>query len=386
MKQDELKSLLEPILPPGWQISKAYHLSELWAGYGHIFRINVKHDSGSKHSDSTFIVKAIRPPCSASKTGKYDEAHARKMLSYKVEANFYRDFGNTLASQSSKCHVPRLFASSSAEGGEEGQTLILEDLAIRYPILAEKRGTLSDGQITKALEWLATFHARSWNIESTSPFPTSQFCPPPSTAVKQWKGKGLWQQGGYHYLATRMSELHSIDPNLDSWGQLGLHSNSVLPTAIDWCLNNPPDRTRLSLIHGDVKAANMAFSRDTEKMAMYDFQYVGKGLGVQDLAKFLTTSIPSRHLNSSNGEQDLLRTYHAHLLKNLPKGATYEWQDLMSDWELALVSWVRFLAGWSGGFWGNVDWLTQRVEGLLRNKDWVDNVRNRWLAAMQAQK
>lgn len=204
--------------------------------------------------------------------------------------------------------------------------------------------------------------------------------------VKVWKGKGLWKQGGYHYLATRMSELHSIDARLDSWGQLGLHADSDLPTAVDWCLNNPSDRTHLSLIHGDVKAENMAFSRDGKQMAMYDFQYVGIGLGVQDLAKFLTTSIPSRHLNSASAEEDLLKTYHAFLLNNLPEDAEYEWENLIQDWELALVSWVRFLAGWSGGFWGNVDWLTQRVEGLLRDKDWVQKVRGRWLTAMQAQK
>ncbi|KAJ1022300.1 hypothetical protein NDA13_005211 [Ustilago tritici] len=401
MEQDELHSLLNPLLPPGWQIIQATHLSELWAGYGHIFRIHIKHDCTSQHSDRSFIVKTIRPsyPSSSSssfsssssssscfsKGGEYDEGHARKMLSYQVEANFYRDFAHTLWSSSSLCHMPQLFAYSPAESGR-GQTLILEDLAIRYPILAEKRATLSEGQVKTALEWLATFHAHSCNIESASPLPTSSFCPPPSEAVKGWKGRGLWQQGGYSYLSTRLSELESISPLNSPWGRLGLHSASTLPVAIDWCLRNPPNRTHLSLVHGDVKAANMAFSHDAAKLAMYDFQYVGVGLGVQDLAKFLTTSIPARLLNSREQEEKLLKTYHDFLRNSLPEEAEYDWEDLMRDWELALVAWLTFLAGWSRGFWGNVEWLTQRVEQLLSDQVWVENVRSRWVSAMQAQK
>lgn len=332
--------------------------------------------------DKTYIVKTIRPP---RQKGGYDEGHARKMLSYQVEANFYRNYADKVTSED--CCVPRLLAASSLDGGarseQVGQTLVLEDLSIRFPVLTEKRGTLNDAQVSKSLEWLAHFHASSWNIESCS---TSDFCPPPSVAIKSaWNGSGLWQQGGYHYLATRQFELASIDPHTDPWGQLGLHTASDLPLAIDWCLNNPADRSRLSLIHGDVKAANMAFSRNTSKMAMYDFQYVGIGLGVQDLAKFLTTSIPSRYLNSADGERQLLKTYHSFLLKRLPKDAKYEFEELVKDWELALVSWVRFLAGWSGGFWGNVDWLQDRVEALLRDPEWVEGVRERWKTARQTQ-
>ena len=382
MRQDELTALVTPLLPAGCRITRSTHLSELWAGYGHIYRIHVSHppsSSGEAH-DGTYIVKTIRPP--AQKRG-YDEGHARKMLSYQVEANFYRDFAQALAREDAGCCIPKLFASSSRQESQ-GQTLVLEDLSIRFPVLTERRGTLSDAQVNKSLEWLASFHAASWNIASSQD--VTSFCPPPSTAIEAWAGKGLWQQGGYHYLATRMDELESIDARHDPWGQLGLHASSDLPAAVDWCLNNPPDRTRLSLIHGDVKAANMAFSRDTSHMAMYDFQYVGLGLGVQDLAKFLTTSIPSRYLNSADGEQQLLKTYHAALVQRLPRGYAYEMDELMRDWELALVSWVRFLAGWSGGFWGNVTWLQGRVEGLLRDEQWVKGVKDRWKAGTQDQR
>jgi hypothetical protein len=367
MQRDELESLLESLLP-GTRISRSTHLSELWAGYGHIYRLTL---SPSPSRDATCIVKTICPPPSA--RDEQDEGHIRKMLSYRIEANFYRDFSARLVSPDDGCHIPTLHAASSSD--HEAQTLVLEDLAIRFPVLAERRGTLNDAQLNKALQWLASFHARSWNTQSDS------FCPPPLQA-ETWSGRGLWQQGGYHYLATRRDELSNIDAR-SRWGQLGLHAHSDLPTVVDWCLNNPTDRSRLCLIHGDVKAANMAFSRDTRHMAMYDFQYVGVGLGVQDLAKFLTTSIPSHHL-ANRGEEALLRTYHRALLDRLPKGAQYDFDDFMHDWQLALVAWVRFLAGWSGGFWGNVDWLTSRVEAILTDPDWLHTVRQRYQAHTQS--
>lgn len=389
-QNDDLRTFLSPLLPAGCSITRSTHLSELWAGYGHIYRIHISSPSSSSSPDDvTYIVKTICPPPTTS-SQEYDEGHVRKMLSYRVEANFYRDYAAHLTRDQAGCCIPKLFPSSSSSPAEKqqedrGQVLIMEDLSLRFPVLTEKRGTLSDKQVSKSLEWLASFHAASWGIESSSKFVKEGFCPSPSEGVKTWGGKGLWQQGGYHYLSTRMEELSSIDPQHDLWGQLGLHYSSDLPFAIEWCLNNPLNRTRLSLIHGDVKAANMAFSRDATQMAMYDFQYVGLGLGVQDLAKFLTTSIPRHHLCDTGREEKLLTTYHGFLVERLPKGAEYEFQELMRDWELALVSWVRFLAGWSGGFWGNVDWLQGRVEALLKDQDWVEGVRERWKSGTQAQ-
>ncbi|GAC96006.1 hypothetical protein PHSY_003585 [Pseudozyma hubeiensis SY62] len=301
------------------------------------------------------------------------------MLSYRVEGNFYRHFAHTVATEG--LSVPALFASAD-DAGEEGELLILEDISIRFPVLTERRGTLDSAQIRKSLEWLANFHARSWNITRRPDL--HSFCPEPALAA-DWLGSGLWKQGGYHYLSTRREELASIS-RTSRWGSLGLHADSDLPTAVDWCLNNPPTPSSLSLIHGDVKSANMAFNPTSTCMAMYDFQYVGMGLGVQDLAKFLTTSIPPHHLTSRDGEESLLKTYHNFLSQNLPHGAEYSFDQLKQDWELALVSWTRFLAGWSGGFWGNVDWLQHRVERLLRDQKWVESVLKRWKTATQLEK
>ncbi|EST09375.1 Protein of unknown function DUF227 [Kalmanozyma brasiliensis GHG001] len=381
-RQSDVKERVEPLLAKGTTITKVDHLAKLWKGYGSISRIHLD-TSKCKEADlnQTYIVKMVKTQ--KEQDLAYDEDHARKVLSYSVEANFYRGF--QVNNRVDQLFIPDYFAVDVLETKDFLHiVLVLEDLDVLFPVMTEKRETLNDAQVTKALDWLANFHASSWSslgalgIDALGKL--ESFCPTPRNAIDiAWRGDGLWKQGGYHYLSTRMKELESIKLN-SRWGKLGLHADSELPFAVDWCLNNPTDRNRISLVHGDVKAANMAFDgEDADSMVMYDFQYVGLGLGVQDLAKFLTTSIPESYLDSPDGEQKLLKQYHTFLLaKESEVAVKYEYDALMKDWELALVNWVRFLAGWSGGFWGNVDWLQNRVEGLLKDKEWVDGVVKRW--------
>ena len=383
-----IRKALSSLLGEGEEVVRADHLSDLWAGYGHIYRIHIEDASRSRRF--TRILKSITPPI-PSQDDDPDEGHKRKVLSYRIESNFYRNFSKKLRHEDKglddQANVPRMYGSVLVPNGDgnssgELQVLLLEDLSINFPILTERRGRLDHDQVVKAIGWLAKFHAAFWNVEDHRDLPIQDWCPSPIEAWKdRWMGEGLWQQGGYSYLSTRTSELESIHPEHDEWGALGLHANSELPEALDWWLNQPEDRSRLSLIHGDVKAANMAFSQSKAcnlAMAMYDFQYVGKGLGVQDLAKFLTTSIPAHYLAEKGGEEQLLRLYHDELVQSLPQGHRYPFDELMQDWEVALVSWVRFLAGWSGGFWGNVDWLQDRARGLLVNPAWRDKIILRW--------
>lgn len=90
----------------------------------------------------------------------------------------------------------------------------------------------------------------------------------------------------------------------------------------------------------------MAFSDKDDQVAFYDFQYVGRGLGVQDLSKFLTTSV-EEDLLDDNGEVDLLKEYHEAFLKALIKRGDFEeeevaevypFEQFLEDWKLAIVS------------------------------------------------
>ncbi|KAJ3559117.1 hypothetical protein NPX13_g9584 [Xylaria arbuscula] len=137
----------------------------------------------------------------------------------------------------------------------------------------------------------------------------------------------------------------------------------------------PRGREHESLIHGDVKSENLFTTHSGTEVAFYDFQYVGLGYGVCDLAKLFTCSVPldmlteddqSAELPMGAGERSLLERYRANMLAGTDK--TYDWDTFVRHWETALVDWLRFQASW--GFWGNTEWLEARVRSILKDDDW----------------
>jgi len=121
-----------------------------------------------------------------------------------------------------------------------------------------------------------------------------------------------------------------------------------------------------------------------EEVAFYDFQYVGLGLGVCDLAKLFTCSVPldmliedknaPLELGLQEGEKALLERYLKRLTNVSGKG--YDWDIFIMHWETALVDWLRFQASW--GFWGNTSWLKARVRRILKDPNWRQKVVGNW--------
>lgn len=96
--------------------------------------------------------------------------------------------------------------------------------------------------------------------------------------------------------------------------------------------------------------------------ALYDFQYVGLGLGVLDLIYFLGTSVESNLLSTQDSETELLNFYHSQLLEKTSEPHIYPYDTFLRHWELAIVDWYRFMAGW--GFWGNDGWVERRAREI----------------------
>ena len=127
-----------------------------------------------------------------------------------------------------------------------------------------------------------------------------------------------------------------------------------------------------------MKSENLFTSQDGKKVAFYDFQYIGYGLGVCDLAKLFTCSVPLNMLESGNGEELGMSDGERRLLERYVKGVEetsgkkYDFDVLVRHWETALVDWLRFQASW--GFWGNTEWLEGRVRRIVNDNEWL-----RWL-------
>ncbi|CAD6893463.1 unnamed protein product [Tilletia controversa] len=413
-----LKSAPADSLVAGAQIVSVAETAELWAGYGSICTVVLKlklklKDQNEQEGQRRFILKVIIPPrTELDSDGKPDEGHLRKLLSYRVEANFYGSRMTRSLQASLVCgpHAsistlhsaldapvpgsPRDDGSDSRNEAASVQAILLDDIRdIGFPRLAEEmRGTLDQDQTLAALRWLAHFHAHFAGYLPNSQDGRAEGdhgeCPPPlkawssSSSSSRWKGNGVWQMGGY---------------NNSLWARLGLKGD--LAHAIDWALSaegshcGPAGQT---LIHGDVKSANLAFSDDGRCAAAYDFQFVGRGVGVTDLAKFLTTSISSSAMDSQ-GERTLLRYYHDHFISAvqaepaplwaqaddtgfLPESrraaSAYSFDDFLIHWDLAILSWQRFQAGW--GAWGNVQWTQRRAKEILERPGWSAALVLRW--------
>ncbi|ORY17868.1 kinase-like domain-containing protein [Clohesyomyces aquaticus] len=366
----------------GLQLQSLKVLQSLWAGYGFICQVTASPIGLAQ----SYILKLITPPPAKAN----DEGHIRKILSYQVEQYFYSHLAPHMPPS---IPVAQCLASINHHhpNGTSTTAMLLADLKQQYPIAGEKREALSPTQVHTSLDWLASFHGFWWprmkNMDRKA------LVRPPLEEVKmQRKNQDemtVWLNGGYTYLATRRSEFNLLvkdndaewNESLTEWEEGDISLSEMVaavlaPKPQGW---GPTDDYQ-TLIHGDVKSENLFTSVAGDKVAFYDFQYVGLGLGVCDLAKLFTCSVPlsmlysgdhvPRELPMQQGEKDLLERYLDLLKKTGQK--SYDWEIFVRHWETALVDWLRFQASW--GFWGNTEWLEARVRSILRDVEWKSGI------------
>jgi hypothetical protein len=284
---------------------KLQTVQSLWSGYGDISRYV------SPRLNTTFIVKHISPPIEQVHPRGWNTqtSHQRKLHSYQVETNFYRYYASLC---DDNCVVPKLLAEFSEN---QQQILVLQDLDHAGFSLRKDQASIADVKL--GIKWLAFFHAR--------------FLQQPSS--------DLWPVGTYWYLATRQDELKVM--------QAGKLKDAA--QALDSALNNACFQT---LVHGDAKLANFCFpdNNSANRIAAVDFQYVGQGVGVKDLAYFLGACLNQDDLFKY--EQSLLDEYFSQLkqafchyqLKWDITSIQHEWRRL---YPLVWADFYRFLLGWS---------------------------------------
>jgi hypothetical protein len=295
-------------------------IQNLWSGYGKIVRCGLR--GSDLHS---VIVKHVHWPDSTHHPRGWnsDLSHERKVKSYQVETAFYHQWASRC---SDECRIPHCLALETH--GDE-VFMVLEDLDAAG--FAGRRGQVSNREIKACLAWLAHFHATFMGEKPTD----------------------LWNIGTYWHLATRPDELNDLtDQKLK-------HSAA----AIDQKLNESPFQT---FVHGDAKLANFCFSADGKSVAAVDFQYVGGGCGMKDVAYFISSCLNEDE--SEQQEKTLLDFYFETLEEALRhRGKELDFQALEKNWRaLYPVAWTdfyRFLQGWSPGHWK----IHRYSERLARN-------------------
>lgn len=277
-------------------------IQSLWSGYGKISRYQLVNSPFS-----TVVVKCIALGESRGHPRGWNTSysHRRKVKSYEIETYWYEKWSQDCTNN---CKIPQ-FIGSFSKG--QNQWIIMEDLNAHFPL---RKYQLTFSEVRNCLEWLANFHA---------------------TFLGQ-KPVGLWEVGTYWHLGTRPDEFEEIE-------QQELKSKAHL---IDERLNRCKYQT---IVHGDAKLANFCFSENGKKVAAVDFQYVGGGCGMKDIAYFLGSCLSSEECESF--EKELLDVYFSALQKAL-KSSTLEidFKELENEWRqlypVACVDFVRFLLGW----------------------------------------
>ncbi|MBT6177161.1 MAG: DUF1679 domain-containing protein [Deltaproteobacteria bacterium] len=276
-------------------------IQPLWNNYGTLSRVYLQ--AGNYPS---VIVKHIQIPEEAGHPKGFtgDISKERKIRSYQVETHWYLHQNNNLTG-----HAATPKCLDAFDDGHE-LFILLEDLGTRG--FVDALYSTSWDEITVVLHWLADFHAR---LMGTS-------------------AEGLWPTGTYWHLATRPEELSNIAGSR-------LHRFASLIDA----------RLRCSLfqtlVHGDAKLANFLFSADHTQVAGVDFQYVGRGCAMKDVAYFIGSCLSGS--DCERQESKVLDIYFTRLRSRLP--AHLDAEALEAEWRalypLAWADFERFMTGWS---------------------------------------
>jgi len=304
----------------------------LWSGYGKIARYELIdgvvpgwHVPGSNLL-TRVIAKHVRIPEAADHPRGWntDQSRQRKIKSYEVEVAWYAKWSHKCPET---CRIPRYLVHFTR--GQE-TLLLLEDLdASGYPL---RKTSITLDEFDACVVWLAHFHA----------------------AFLYQVPDGLWKKGTYWHLETRFDELEALEDS----------ALKQAAKAIDQALSASPFQT---FVHGDAKLANFCFS-ETGQVAAVDFQYVGCGCGMKDLAYFVGSCFDSEEC--FRYEEHVLQVYFESL-KNALRGESIEvdTQALESDWRhlypYAWADFQRFLKGWSPGHWKLGDYSHQMTSYVL---------------------
>ena len=301
-------------------VAEVQMIQSLWSGCGQVARVRLAD------RNEPVVIKHVKMPevIEHPRGWNTDRSAQRKARSYAVETHWYEVWSDRCASA---CRVPGFLGQ--ARWGDE-RLLILEDIDASG---FDRRLTrVSLEQMNACIHWLAAFHA---TFLSDRP-------------------DGLWDKGTYWHLDTRPDEYDALEE-----GPLKRAAH-----AIDAALD---DSTYHTLVHGDAKLANFCFSKDNH-VAAVDFQYIGGGCGMKDLAYFVGGCLDSDACFAL--EEQLLQTYFAALSEALQKrGNPVDTQQLEADWRglypYAWADFERFLQGWSPGHWKISPYTQHMTEQVL---------------------
>jgi hypothetical protein len=238
---------------------------------------------------------------------------------YAREVLFYRD-----VAASSAAWTPTVYYAD-IDGSDF--VLLLEDLS-DYRLGDQVEGcALREARLGMA--WLGEHHASFWNdVED----PALDFMPYISPSYSS----DALQQGCAHGWDVMVTTFGDVLP--DHIRSLKERYLAALPQIFEW-MATPP----LTVVHGDFRMDNLFFgtSADQEPLIAIDWQGCLRGRAAQDIAYFMSGSLPVEVRRAH--ERELIGLWHRHLVDHGVTGfsAHDAWEDyrrgVLYVWTLAVV-------------------------------------------------
>lgn len=294
----------------------------LWSGYGQIVRCK------NSKSGQSYIVKVIAPESASDHPRGWNTSasHQRKIKSYQVEANFYKHHAQFTDPH---CKTPKLIESKISD---DFTLLVMEDLdAAGFSV---RKGEADWHSLSIAIRWLAYFHAKFMGNSA----------------------KELWQIGTYWHLNTRQDELLAM-PKSDY---------KKYAQAIDKKLSSAKFQT---LVHGDAKFENLCFHQNGDDVAAVDFQYIGGGSGVKDLAYLVGSCLNEEKLIEF--DTLIVNEYLKYIKQafneyNITVDINALTKEVTELYPVAWADFYRFLLGWNPQSWKICDFMKEKAQlGLI---------------------
>ncbi len=273
-----------------------------------------------------FVVKWVRLLDTSEKTMIRRESFA-------VERRFYDNVILQERLRNAALTIPKVLASD-LDGSRAWPAfcILMNDLTTNYPLHPDR---MSLQQAASALQWIATFHACFWGdsfphvLWDRGAFWT-RTCTVQGIA-SAWVATHQFIESKYPQFLT--SRTASIGHRLQTAG----------PSITDFLTEYAQNRNYRTVIHGDYKAANLFFAKDTKNVAAIDFQFTGGGVGAEDVAYLL---YPDAFGEWFAHEEMLLQTYHETLGAQLVlqrKGgpSTLPFETFFKFYELARLDMTR---------------------------------------------
>lgn len=308
------------------KLNSVENIQTLWSGYGKIVRLIFDKNS--------IIVKHIKlpKPSSHPRGWNTDFSHKRKLKSYEVEVNFYQYFAQNI---DKNCPVPKGYKTFK---NQNEWLIVMEDLAsIGF---TKTTNYVKKSHLLSCIKYLANFHSKYMNVKTDL----------------------LWEIGTYWHLDTRPDELKKLE-NYDL---------KKYAKKIDKILNNAKYQT---IVHGDAKLANFCFNEDGTLCAAVDFQYVGHGCGIKDLAYFMSSAVEPKFCQDM--ESWILDVYFRELKKALKiYQPQIDCDEIQKEWKkLFYIAWAdfnRFIEGWNSNHFKINDYtnnLTKKALDYLKSSE-----------------